>query len=78
MEKGYQGKWNCALLADYCWTLARNVPIMEYKRQTKRKKKNVMLFVLIMNLHEKDRADVQFALKILCLKRMSTKHILFH
>jgi hypothetical protein len=32
MEKRYQGKWNCAMLADYCWTLAR--------------KKNMILFVL--------------------------------
>jgi len=23
MEKRYQRKWNCAMLADYCWTLAR-------------------------------------------------------
>jgi len=23
MEKIYQGKWNCAMLAGYCWTLAR-------------------------------------------------------
>ena len=23
-EKRYQGKWNCAVLADYCWTLARD------------------------------------------------------
>ena len=39
MEKRYQGKWNCAMLADYCWTLARDAPTMEYKRQAKRKKK---------------------------------------
>jgi hypothetical protein len=30
MERRYQGKWNCAMLADYCWTLARDVPAMEY------------------------------------------------
>jgi len=29
MEKRYQGKWNCAMLADYCWTLARDTPTME-------------------------------------------------
>jgi len=39
MEKRYQGKWNCAMLADYCWILARDAPTMEYKRQAKRKKK---------------------------------------
>ena len=38
MEKRYQGKWNCGMLADYCWTLASAAPTMEYKRQTKRKK----------------------------------------
>ena len=31
MEKRYQGKWNCAMLANYCWTLARDAPTMEYK-----------------------------------------------
>jgi len=37
-EKRYQGKCNCAMLADYCWTLARYAPTMEYKRQAKEKK----------------------------------------
>ena len=32
MEKRYQEKWNCAMPADCCWTLARD-PAMEYKRQ---------------------------------------------
>ena len=31
MEKRYQGKWNCAMLGDYCWTLARDARTMEYK-----------------------------------------------
>jgi len=31
MEKGYQGKWNCAMLANYCWTSARDAPTVEYK-----------------------------------------------
>jgi hypothetical protein len=39
MEKRYQGKWNCAMLADYCWTLASDAPTMQYKRQKERKKK---------------------------------------
>jgi len=34
-KKRYQGKWNCFMLDDYCWTLARDVPTMEYKRQAK-------------------------------------------
>ena len=38
MEKRYRGNWNCAILADYCWTLARDATTMEYKRQAKRKK----------------------------------------
>jgi len=38
IEKRYQGKWNCAMLADYCWTLAIDAPTMEYKRQKERKK----------------------------------------
>ena len=46
MEKRYEGKWNCALLAGYFWTLARNAPTMGYKRQAKRKKKSLILFVL--------------------------------
>ena len=39
IEKRYQGKWNCAMLADYCWTLARDAPTMEYKCQAKRGRK---------------------------------------
>jgi hypothetical protein len=26
MEKQYQGKWTSSILADYCWTLKRDVP----------------------------------------------------
>jgi len=26
MEKRYQGKWNCVMLADYCWTLKMGCP----------------------------------------------------
>jgi len=39
MEKRYQEKWNCAMLTDYCWTLASDAPTMKYKRQAKRRKK---------------------------------------
>jgi hypothetical protein len=40
VEKRYQGKLNSAMFADYCWTLARDTPTMEYKRQAKKKKKS--------------------------------------
>jgi hypothetical protein len=46
MEKGCEGKWNCAVLVDYCWTLAGDVATVEYKRQAKRKIKYVILLVL--------------------------------
>jgi len=26
MERRYQGKWSPSMLADYCWTLKRDVP----------------------------------------------------
>jgi len=44
MEKRYQGKWNWAMLTNFCWTLARDASTMEYKRQAKRKK--ITLFCL--------------------------------
>jgi len=31
VERRYQGKWNCAMLTDYCQTLARDDPPMKYK-----------------------------------------------
>jgi len=40
MEKRYEGKCSCAMLADYCWALARDARAMEYKPQAKRKKKS--------------------------------------
>jgi len=36
IEKRYRGKWNRAMLADCCWTLARDAPTMEYKRKKKK------------------------------------------
>ena len=33
MENRYQGKWSSSMLADYCWTLARDAPFYEYKKQ---------------------------------------------
>lgn len=40
MEKRYQGKWSPSMLADYCWTLVRDNPFLEYKRQVKRSKRD--------------------------------------
>ena len=75
MEKRYKGKWNCAMLANYCWALARDVPTMEYKRQAKRKKNKILCY--IMNLQEKDSADVQFTLLMLSLNRISLVNTFF-
>ena len=36
MEERYHGKWRESMLADYCWTLIRESPATEYKRQAKR------------------------------------------
>ena len=30
IEKQYQGKWTSSMLADYCWTLKRDVPDAKY------------------------------------------------
>jgi hypothetical protein len=37
-ERFHQDISSIAMLADFCWTLARHAPTMEYKRQAKRKK----------------------------------------
>lgn len=34
MEKRYQGKWSPRMLADYCWTLARDQPQVKYSRKS--------------------------------------------
>ena len=36
MEKRYQGRWSPSILADYCWTLARDQPELSYSRKAKR------------------------------------------
>jgi len=33
MEKQYQDKWTSCMLADYCWTLKRDVPDAKYQRK---------------------------------------------
>ena len=39
MEKRYQGKWSTPMLADYCWTLARNAPEQLREQQAKQSRK---------------------------------------
>jgi hypothetical protein len=34
MEKRYQGKWSLSMLADYCWTLKRDVLQVIYSRKS--------------------------------------------
>jgi hypothetical protein len=34
MEKWYQGKWSLSMLADYCWTLKRDVSQVTYSRKS--------------------------------------------
>jgi len=34
MEKWCQGKWTSSMLADYCWTLKRNVPDAKHRRKS--------------------------------------------
>jgi len=33
-EKRYQDKWTSSMLADYCWTLKRDVPEANYRRKS--------------------------------------------
>jgi hypothetical protein len=34
IEKRYQVKWSLSMLADYCWTLKRDVPQVTYSRKS--------------------------------------------
>jgi hypothetical protein len=34
MEKRYQGQWNARMVADYCWTLKRDVKDAKYRRKS--------------------------------------------
>jgi hypothetical protein len=36
MEQRYQGQWNISMMADYCWSLKRDVPQAIHKRKSKR------------------------------------------
>jgi len=80
IEKWHQGKWNCDMLANYCWTLARDVPAMEYKRKAKRgEKKHIILCVLNNELTWKRLCKCSiYAVNIIPKQNKSTKHIVFY
>ena len=39
METRYQGRWDAAMMADYCWTLKRDIPYASHSRNAKKKGK---------------------------------------
>ena len=38
METRYQGRWDAAIMADYCWTLKRDIPSAVHSRISKKRK----------------------------------------
>ena len=38
METRYQGRWDAAMMADYCWTLKRDIPSVKHSRISKKRK----------------------------------------
>ena len=38
METRYQGHWDAAMMADYCWTLKRDISSAEHSRISKKRK----------------------------------------
>ena len=38
METRYQGRWDAAMMADYCWTLKRDIPSAVHTRISKKQK----------------------------------------
>ena len=37
IEKRYQGRWDTSMMADYCWSIARDCPKTKHKRQAKKR-----------------------------------------
>ena len=37
-ERRYQGAWSTSMLADYCWTVVRDVPEVQYRRKLKKRR----------------------------------------
>ncbi|GBP33781.1 hypothetical protein EVAR_25382_1 [Eumeta japonica] len=38
MEERYQGRWDCHMMADYCWSLKRDCPLKNYKRKAHKRR----------------------------------------
>ena len=38
MQSSYQGRWDQAMMADYCWCLKRYIPAEKHAKRSKRKK----------------------------------------
>ncbi|CAM1320520.1 Uncharacterised protein r2_g2887 [Pycnogonum litorale] len=38
METMYRGRWDAVMMADYCWTLKRDIPTAEHSRSSKKRK----------------------------------------
>ena len=38
IETRYQGLWNAVMMADYCWTLKRDIPVAEHSRGSIKRK----------------------------------------
>ena len=38
METRYQGRWDAAMMADYCWTLKRDIPSAVQSRISEKRK----------------------------------------
>jgi len=76
VEKRYQGKWNCAMLADCCWTW-HGMPLPWNTSDRQNEKKNMILFVLNNELTLKRlcRCSV-YAVNIIPKQNKYTKHIL--
>jgi hypothetical protein len=51
MENRYKGKWSTAILADYCWTVKRDAPEIQYKRRAKGTSFNSCKIIVISSFH---------------------------
>ncbi|GBP23798.1 hypothetical protein EVAR_13756_1 [Eumeta japonica] len=38
MEERYQGRWDCHMMADYCWSLKRDCPLKNDKRKAHKRR----------------------------------------